>query len=53
MRTSVPGPRSIELKKELNTMQEMSSVSFFADYEASYGDVILTKPLALTCPFSR
>ena len=31
MRTAVPGPRSVALKKELNTMQEMSSVTFFAD----------------------
>ena len=37
MRTAVPGPRSVELKKELNSMQEMSSVTFFADYDKSYG----------------
>ena len=37
MRTGVPGPRSVQLKKELNSMQEMSSVSFFADYDKSYG----------------
>jgi len=40
MRTKVPGPRSIALKKELNTMQEMSSVSFFADYDRSHGNYI-------------
>ena len=28
------------LKKELNSMQEMSTVSFFADYEKSYGNYI-------------
>ena len=37
MRTGVPGPRSVQLKKELNSMQEMSSVSFFADYDKSHG----------------
>merc|ERR1712002_196748 len=40
IRTQVPGPRSLALKKELNTMQEMSSVSFFADYERSHGNYI-------------
>lgn len=40
MRTAVPGPRSVELKKELNSMQEMSSVTFFADYDKSYGNYI-------------
>lgn len=34
------GPRSVALKKELNSMQEMSTVSFFADYEKSYGNYI-------------
>merc|ERR1712126_253907 len=40
IRTQVPGPRSLALKKELNEMQEMSSVSFFADYERSHGNYI-------------
>jgi len=40
IRTAVPGPRSIALKKDLNEMQEMSSVSFFADYDASHGNYI-------------
>jgi len=40
MRTPIPGPRSVALKKELNSMQEMSTVSFFADYEKSYGNYI-------------
>merc|ERR1711936_238408 len=40
MRTAVPGPRSLALKKELNSMQEMSTVSFFADYDKSYGNYI-------------
>jgi len=40
MRTAIPGPKSVALKKELNSMQEMSTVSFFADYEKSYGNYI-------------
>lgn len=40
IRTAVPGPRSIALKKNLNEMHEMSSVSFFADYDASHGNYI-------------
>ena len=43
MRTAVPGPRSVELKKELNSMQEMSSVTFFADYDKSYGGAASAK----------
>jgi len=40
MRTAIPGPKSVSLKKELNTMQEMSTVAFFADYDKSYGNYI-------------
>merc|ERR1711936_1055905 len=40
IRTPVPGPKSVALKKELNSMQEMSTVTFFADYEKSYGNYI-------------
>ena len=35
-----PGPRSLALKTELNSMQEMSTVSFFADYDKSYGNYL-------------
>ena len=34
------GPKSTALKRELNSMQEMSTVSFFADYDKSYGNYI-------------
>merc|ERR1712002_380446 len=40
IRTPVPGPKSVALKKELNSMQEMSTVTFFADYEKSYGNYL-------------
>jgi len=40
IRTNVPGPRSQQLKKELNKFQEMSSVTFFADYDKSFGNYI-------------
>jgi len=40
IRTQIPGPKSLALKKELNSMQEMSTVSFFADYDVSYGNYI-------------
>ena len=39
IRTNVPGPRSQQLKKELNKFQEMSSVTFFADYDKSFGEL--------------
>ena len=34
------GPRSVALKQELTSMQEMSTVTFFADYEKSYGNYL-------------
>lgn len=40
IRTEVPGPKSLALKKELNNMQEMSTVTFFADYDRSYGNYL-------------
>ena len=40
MRTAVPGPRSVTLKKELNTVQEMSSVTFFANYNDSFQQIL-------------
>lgn len=41
VKTSIPGPKSKALKAELMQHQEMSSVSFFADYEASKGNYIM------------
>ena len=40
IRTTIPGPKSLQLKQELNSMQEMSTVAFFADYEKSHGNYI-------------
>lgn len=37
----VPGPKSLALKDELVKYQEMSSVSFFADYDKSKGNFIV------------
>jgi len=36
----IPGPKSRSLKNELNKMQEMSSVTFFADYDNSKGNFL-------------
>ncbi|CAB3242147.1 unnamed protein product [Arctia plantaginis] len=38
VRTSVPGPKSKELFKDLNSMQQASSVQLFADYDKSMGN---------------
>jgi len=36
----IPGPRSVALKDELVKFQEMSTVTFFADYDKSVGNYI-------------
>jgi len=41
MNTQVPGPKSAALKEKLVEMQEMSSVTFFADYDRSQGNYIV------------
>ena len=41
MATACPGPNSLEHFKELSTVQECSAVSFFANYEKSYGNYIV------------
>ncbi|KAH8239414.1 hypothetical protein KR032_003992 [Drosophila birchii] len=37
---SIPGPKSIELKKHLDSVQATGTIQFFADYEKSLGNYI-------------
>ena len=41
MKTAVPGPESQRLMNELDSVQAMKSVGFFADYEKSLGNYIV------------
>ncbi|KAL8623439.1 hypothetical protein ACOMHN_058885 [Nucella lapillus] len=40
MRTTVPGPRSAQLKKELDQIQNTGAVHFFVDYKNSRGNYV-------------
>lgn len=39
--SAIPGPKSLALMKQLNTIQNTAAVSFFADYEASRGNYLV------------
>ena len=41
VRTAVPGPESQRLMSDLDSVQAMKSVGFFADYEKSLGNYIV------------
>jgi len=41
MLTKSPGPKSLELMKELSQIQECSATHFFLDYEKSYGNYLV------------
>ncbi|XP_037935935.1 4-aminobutyrate aminotransferase, mitochondrial [Teleopsis dalmanni] len=40
VKTSIPGPKSLQLKKELAELQNPGSVQLFADYEKSIGNYL-------------
>ncbi|XP_040829889.1 4-aminobutyrate aminotransferase, mitochondrial isoform X8 [Ochotona curzoniae] len=41
MKTEVPGPRSLELMKQLNIVQNAEAVHFFCNYEESRGNYLV------------
>lgn len=41
MKTSVPGPRSQELTKQLGEIQNVGAVHFFCNYEESRGNYLV------------
>ncbi|TMS00924.1 4-aminobutyrate aminotransferase, mitochondrial, partial [Larimichthys crocea] len=41
MKTSVPGPRSQELTKQLGDIQNVGAVNFFCNYEESRGNYLV------------
>ncbi|KFO24831.1 4-aminobutyrate aminotransferase, mitochondrial [Fukomys damarensis] len=41
MKTEVPGPRSLELMKQLNMIQNAEAVHFFCNYEESRGNYLV------------
>ncbi|XP_023254649.1 4-aminobutyrate aminotransferase, mitochondrial-like, partial [Seriola lalandi dorsalis] len=41
MKTSVPGPRSHELTKQLGEIQNVGAINFFCNYEESRGNYLV------------
>lgn len=41
LKTDVPGPKSRQLMKDLDKIQSMDTVAFFADYDRSVGNYIV------------
>jgi len=41
IKTEIPGPRSLQLLKELDDIQHTHTIQFFVDYEKSYGNYIV------------
>ena len=41
MVTEVPGPKSVQLKGDLDKIQSMGSVAFFVDYDKSIGNYVV------------
>ena len=39
--SSIPGPRSVQLKKELQEIQNADAVQLFVDYEKSIGNYLV------------
>jgi len=41
VKTPIPGPRSLSLLKDLDDIQQTTSIQFFVDYDKSYGNYIV------------